>query len=66
MNTTRTLVPATVDDMAKLAEAGLTDVITVPWYFLPGDPNDPAHQDDAVRRFAEDVIAPFRDLEVAP
>ena len=60
------LVPATVDDMAKLAAAGLTDVMTVPWYFVPGDPDDPQHQLDSVAWFAEHVIHPLRDLEVAP
>jgi probable F420-dependent oxidoreductase len=60
------LVPATVDDMAKLAAAGLTDVMTVPWYFVPGDPNDPQHQLDSVAWFAEHVIHPLRDLEVSP
>ncbi|MFN8019084.1 MAG: TIGR03619 family F420-dependent LLM class oxidoreductase [Acidimicrobiales bacterium] len=60
------IVPATVDDMAKLAEAGLTDVITVPWYFSGGDPTDPQHQIDSVAWFAEHVIHPLRDLEAAP
>jgi probable F420-dependent oxidoreductase len=60
------LVPATADDMAALAAAGLTDVMTVPWYFVPGDPNDPQHQLDSVAWFAEHVIHPLRDLEVAP
>jgi probable F420-dependent oxidoreductase len=60
------LVPATADAMAELAEAGLTDVITVPWYFSGGDPNDPAHQLDAIAWFADTVIRPLRDLEAAP
>lgn len=60
------MVPATVDAMAALAEAGLTDVITVPWYFAGGDPNDPQHQLDSISWFAEHVILPLRDLEVAP
>ena len=60
------IVPATVDDMAPLAAAGLTDVITVPWYFSGGDPNDPQHQLDAVAWFAETVIHPLRDLEITP
>ena len=60
------IVPATVDDMAGLAAAGLTDVITVPWYFSGGDPNDPQHQLDSVAWFAETVILPLRDLEIAP
>lgn len=60
------LVPATVDAMASLAEAGLTDVITVPWYFSGGDPNDPQHQDDSIAWFAEHVILPLRDREPTP
>jgi len=60
------LVPATVDAMADLAAIGLTGVITIPWYFSGGDPNDPSHQDDAVRWFADTVIRPLRDLEPTP
>jgi probable F420-dependent oxidoreductase len=60
------LVAPTVEAMAPLAAAGLTDVMTVPWYFVPGDPNDPQHQLDSVSWFAEHVIHPLRDLEVAP
>lgn len=58
------IVAATVDAMASLAAAGLTDVITVPWYFSGGDPKDPQHQLDAIDWFAETVIHPLRDLEV--
>lgn len=54
------LVPATADAMTGLADLGLTGVITQPWYFSGGDPHDPAHQDEAVRWFAETVIAPTR------
>ena len=60
------IVPATVDAMAPLAAAGLTDVITVPWYFSGGDPNDHQHQLDSIDWFAETVIHPLRDLEIAP
>ncbi len=60
------LVPATPEAMSQLAAAGLTGVITVPWYFMPGgDPEDPAHQDASVRWFAETVIEPLR-REVTP
>ncbi|MCB0971009.1 MAG: TIGR03619 family F420-dependent LLM class oxidoreductase [Acidimicrobiales bacterium] len=58
------LVPATPDAFAELAAAGLTDVITVPWYFSGGDPNDHQHQVDSLAWFAETVIHPLRDLEV--
>jgi probable F420-dependent oxidoreductase len=60
------LVAAAPDPMARLAEAGLTDVITVPWYFSGGDPNDPGHQLDSLAWFADTVIHPLRDLEAAP
>jgi probable F420-dependent oxidoreductase len=53
------LVPATADAMAELEAAGLTDVITVPWYFAGGDPNDPAHQLDSIEWFADTVIRPL-------
>ena len=58
------LVPAEPDEFAALAAAGLTDVITVPWYFSGGDPNAPQHQLDSLGWFAETVIEPLRDLEV--
>ena len=31
-----------------------------------GDPNDPQHQLDSVAWFAETVILPLRDREIAP
>ncbi len=54
------LVAPTVEAMADLEAIGLTGVITVPWYFFPGDPEDPGHQEESVRRFAEEVILPLR------
>lgn len=53
------LVPATPEDMAAVAEVGVTEVITVPWYFFGGDPNDEAVQDESVERFGVEVIAPL-------
>lgn len=55
------LVAATPDAMADLADLGLTGVITMPWYFSGGDPNDPGHQVESIHWFAETVIAPLRD-----
>ncbi|HEX2577919.1 MAG TPA: TIGR03619 family F420-dependent LLM class oxidoreductase [Aquihabitans sp.] len=56
------LVPATPEAMAALADAGLTGVITVPWYFRGGgDPNDASFQDESIHWFAETVIAPMRE-----
>lgn len=54
------LVPATPEAMLDLAEHGLDAVMTMPWYFRPGDPNDPGHQDESIAWFAETVIAPVR------
>jgi probable F420-dependent oxidoreductase len=54
------LVPATPEAMAELGRAGLTGVITVPWYFSGGDPNDTGHQDESIAWFAETVIDPLR------
>lgn len=53
------LVAATVDAMEEAADAGLTEVITTPWYFYPGDPSDASHQDESVARFATEVIRPL-------
>lgn len=54
------LVAATPDAMADLADLGLTGVITMPWYFTGGDPDDPGHQIESIHWFAEHVIAPLR------
>jgi hypothetical protein len=53
------IVAATPEAMAEVAACGVTDVITVPWYFFGGDPDDPAVQDEAVDRFAAEVIDPM-------
>lgn len=50
------LVAATPEAMAEVAACGVTEVITVPWYFFGGDPTDPGHQEEAVDRFAAEVI----------
>ena len=57
------LVAASPEAMADLAGAGLTGVITIPWYFSGGDPNDPGHQDESIAWFAETVIEPLRAQE---
>jgi probable F420-dependent oxidoreductase len=54
------LVAATPEAMADLAGLGLTGVITMPWYFTGGDPDDPGHQIEAIHWFADTVIAPLR------
>lgn len=54
------LVAARPEAFVDLAAAGVTGVITMPWYFMDGDPNDPTHQIDSVAWFAETVIEPLR------
>lgn len=54
------LVAARPEPFLELADAGLTTVMTMPWYFRPGDPDDPDHQDESIEWFAEHVIAPVR------
>ncbi len=54
------MVPATVEAMEELADIGLTDVITMPWYFTGGDPEDRAHQVESLQWFADEVIEPMR------
>ncbi|MBK6438668.1 MAG: TIGR03619 family F420-dependent LLM class oxidoreductase [Candidatus Microthrix sp.] len=53
------IVAPTVDAMEELAALGVTEVITVPWYFYGDDPEDPKAQDEAVARFGDEVIAPM-------
>jgi probable F420-dependent oxidoreductase len=43
----------------RLAERGVTELQTVPWYFYGGDPNDLQIQLDSLGRFADEVIAQF-------
>ena len=54
------LVSATPEAMADLADLGLTGVVTMPWYFSGGDPNDFANQLESIQWFAETVITPLR------
>jgi len=44
--------------VARLAELGVTDVITIPWYFYPGDHAELAVKVEAIERFAAEVIRP--------
>jgi probable F420-dependent oxidoreductase len=55
------LVAAQPEPVAALGEAGLTDVITVPWYFSGGDPNDLSHQLESVEWYADAVIRPLQE-----
>ena len=55
------LVAATPAAMAELGQAGLTGVITVPWYFSGGNPDDYDHQLESLEWFAETVIRPLAE-----
>src|SRR3954469_2084053 len=44
-----------LDGYRRLAEAGVTELQTVPWYFYGGDPDDLQVQLDSLPRFADEV-----------
>lgn len=46
-----------LDGYRRLAEAGVTHLVTMPWYFYAGADTDIAGKVDGIKRFAEDVIA---------
>lgn len=50
------IVAPTAEAMAEVRDRGVTEVITVPWYFFGGDPEDPAVQEESIDRFAAEVI----------
>ena len=54
------LVMPTIEAMDELAALGVTDVITVPWYFYGGDPESLDTKLADLTRFAEEIIAPMR------
>lgn len=63
------IVAPTAEAMSEIGECGVTEVITVPWYFFGGDPTDPVVQDESVDRFAAEVIDEMADrpaAQVAP
>lgn len=55
------LVAATPEAMLDLAAHGLNLVMTMPWYFRKGDPNDPAHQAESIEWFGETVIKAVKE-----
>lgn len=59
------LVPATPEAMLHLAGVGVTDVITIPWFYWPGDHDDPAVKRAGIERFAADVIDQVRQASEA-
>jgi probable F420-dependent oxidoreductase len=46
-----------MDGYRRLADAGVTHLITMPWYFYAGADADLAAKVEGIRRFADDVIA---------
>ncbi len=48
-----------VDGYKRLEDAGVTHIMTMPWPFYHGDSDALDHKQDAIRRFADDVIAHF-------
>jgi len=45
-----------LDGYRRLADKGVTELQTVPWYFYGGDPNDLSVKLDSLARFADEVI----------
>jgi probable F420-dependent oxidoreductase len=46
-----------VDGYKRLADAGVTELQAVPWYFYGGDPESLETRVDSLARFADDVMA---------
>jgi probable F420-dependent oxidoreductase len=49
-----------LDGYRRLEEAGVTDLISMPWYLYGGDPGPLATKERAMERFAETVIGKLR------
>jgi probable F420-dependent oxidoreductase len=49
-----------VDGYRRLEELGVTTLTTAPWVLYGADPNSLEEKKDALKRFADDVIAKFR------
>lgn len=54
------LVMPSIEAMDELAALGVTDVITVPWYFYGGDPEALETKVRDLERFADEIITPIR------
>lgn len=54
------MVMPSIEAMDELAALGVTDVITVPWYFYGGDPESLDTKLADLTRFAEEIITPIR------
>jgi alkanesulfonate monooxygenase SsuD/methylene tetrahydromethanopterin reductase-like flavin-dependent oxidoreductase (luciferase family) len=46
-----------LDGYRRLADAGVTELQAVPWYFFGGDPDDLSVRIDSLSRFADEIIA---------
>jgi len=49
-----------VDHYRRLADAGVTHVLTMPWVLYSGLTGDLGPKRDGIRRFADEVIARMR------
>ena len=49
-----------VDGYRRLADLGVTHLLTMPWFFYTGLSAEPSDKRDGLRRFADDVIAKLR------
>ena len=54
------MVMPSIEAMDELAALGVTDVITVPWYFYGGDPEALDTKLRDLERFADEIITPIR------
>jgi probable F420-dependent oxidoreductase len=50
-----------VDGYRRVADVGVTDLLTMPWFFYSGFTDDLQLKIDGTYRFAEDVLAHFQD-----
>lgn len=48
-----------VDGYQRLADAGVTHILTMPWPFYHGDSDKLDHKVDGIRRYADDIISKF-------
>lgn len=48
-----------VDGYKRLADAGVTHILTMPWPFYHGDTDELDKKIDGVKRYADDIIAQF-------
>lgn len=53
-------VVSDLDTFHRLEDAGVSTVLTAPWFSYPGDPSSLDHKRRALERFAEDVLAKLR------